>query len=269
MKKFVVSALLLIFSFILIACGDNGQVIEDKDKQALLTYVNDVIDNEHLITYINNLNDIKDINEIKISLFSIEKHRVIKEELQEDEFFNNITNINLLYPYSKVKTETEMTNLNYNYNKDKLKDEYQITLNNNEKFLILNDEFELINASSLKLKDIINSPLIGNQLYIVSKTNVYNITLNEITENPYIVNTITYTSLEEDVIIYIEHLGGTISLTVIDESNYQTNENKLIINKEYLISEFDRGLLRIAIGVQIRYNDIIYIRRIEIIKKQI
>lgn len=267
MKKLIASTLILIFGFILIACDDNGQVIEDKDKQTLLTYVNDVIDNEHLITHINNLNDFNDIDEIKINLFNLEKQRVNNEELQEDEFFNNITDINLLYPYSRVKTEIEMTNLNYNYNKDRLKDEYQINLNNNERFLMINDEFELINQSSLKLEDIINNPLIGNRLYIVSKTNVYNVTLNEITENPYVINTITYSSLEEDVIIYVEHFGGTINLTAIDGSNYQTNENKLIIDKEYLISEFDRGLFKVSIGVQIRYNDIIYIRRIEIVKK--
>jgi len=287
MKRLLYLLVVLIFAFVLISCKKTNNEDDDNylDKKIIVNelkdYVSGVLNNEHLIDYIessySNLQLTDDtypnaLKEAKEALFNLEKELLIGLAGLESNYFAEISDINYLYPYAAIKN-SELTQIIYNFNKEYLDEDYLITLHNNDPYYMFNDDFELISNDLFITEQLLNSLVKQDNkyhLFVVSKSNTYKITLKEIGEGkPYIINPNIYSDFSDDVVIILEMMGGELSIsdTNLNNDYYTIDDNQIIINKDYLKGLFLDDRKSFIFGISIYLNNTYYLETIHIIKK--
>lgn len=265
MKK-TIFIILITFTFLLTSCENNEPEpsgTEYLDKQILvddlISYVSDVINNDHLIEYINtNYSNNKLTNETynnylnnaKNHLLELEKNKYINIYNLDENYFDNINEITLIYPYVAINEET-IKKLSYEYDLNYINDNYKIASNN--EYILLNSNFELVQSDLLINEQLINQLNLEPKnketddnkylLYLVNKSNVYEIILHEKNNSPYIFNAFVYTDFSEDVVIITEPKDGILNVSEgnLDPNYFEVIDNKIIIDKDYLRDLFNDG----------------------------
>lgn len=281
MKKSLSIILLLLLSIFLIGCNkkdnkyiDNNVLIND-----LNNHIENVLNNEHLKTYIfNTYNKTKilkqdynkELNKAFVALFNYEKTRLIDLYDLTNDYFNDINDINDLYPYVMFK-DGDFISINYNFNHLKLEEEsFNLGLIINNKYYMYNSNFEKL-ENDLTIDSSFISSLIKDidkyYLYIISSAKSYKIVLREIIDNkPYIINPNVYSNFSSDVIVYLNSLQGIVTIPEgnISSDNYEIINNTIIIDKDFLIEKFKDGRESFVFGINIYYENTYYLQTIHI-----
>lgn len=275
MKKVLFITLTLLLSISLMSCKDDVRVTVLKSD--LKDYISDVVDNNHLISYIDDLLADKTslkgdyqiiLKEYKDKLLIKEKERATTLIGSSSDNLNNIDDINVVYLYaSKAINENRII---LNINEEVALDKYSLDLPTNEdKIYVFNSnlEYKIINTKNLTPYKNILDYAIDNEFYLInSDTNIKVVVNYKEMDEPYIFNPINYTDFSKDLYIYLETNDSTFSISdeELTEDNYILSEGLLIIKKEYLINKFSDNRDSYIFGVKFKLGSTYYLHTIHI-----